>query len=74
MPAIANNEVESFTITVEFPKGTRLTQAQKTYLTEESTRRVIALIQTMTFQGDAPEKKIDESNNEHKTRGQDEQK
>lgn len=61
---------ETLTLTIEFPRGVKLTRAQKEYLTEEAGRRIAALIQTMTFVGEKP---IDEMNNAHKTRGQDEQ-
>lgn len=58
------------TLTIEFPRGVKLTRAQKEYLSEEAGRRIAALIQTMTFVGEKP---VDELNNEHKTRGNHEQ-
>lgn len=61
---------ETLTLTIEFPRGVKLTRAQKEYLTEEAARRIGALIQTMTFVGEKP---VDELNNEHKTRGNNEQ-
>lgn len=61
---------ETLTLTIEFPRGVKLTRAQKEYLSEEAGRRIAALIQTMTFVGEKP---VDELNNEHKTRGNHEQ-
>lgn len=70
MSDIENDKPETLTLTIEFPRGVKLTRAQKEYLTEEAARRIGSLIQTMTFVGEKP---IDELNNEHKTRGNNEQ-
>ena len=70
MSDIENDKSETLTLTIEFPRGVKLTRAQKEYLTEEAGRRIAALIQTMTFVGEKP---VDELNNEHKTRGNHEQ-
>ncbi len=62
---------ETLTLTIEFPRGVKLTQAQKEFIREEAARHMGAIIRTMTFDG---QNSVDELNNEHKTRGNDEQK